>query len=188
MKCKIVPLKQSILSFCSYSKLDLDLLVDKEMICSSIVISSETFQWTSKSLGRVESPGFKASEPLPWEAHLSPGHDWGQFPGRAKWTSHLALSVEQPRLSEVDTEWVLSVPLTPIEGSGSPLTLASTSPMIFLSSSGASGLIAKEPQHHAGNWDAGGSWAVMQPWLLEGDLGFSVWKEHQHTCSALHGH
>lgn len=62
------------------------------MICSSIVISSETFQWTSKSLGRVESPGFKASEPLPWEAHLSPGHDWGQFPGRAKWTSHLALS------------------------------------------------------------------------------------------------
>lgn len=84
------------------------------------------------------------------------------------------LVVEQPRLSEVDTEWVLSVPLTPIEGSGSPLTLASTSPMIFLSSSGASGLIAKEPQHHAGNWDAGGSWAVMQPWLLERDLGFSV--------------
>ena len=32
------------------------------------------------------------------------------------------------------------------------------------------------------------TWKCLQLRLLEGDLGFSVWKEHQHTCSALHGH
>lgn len=99
-----------------------------------MVMTSESLHWTSGSAEGTE-PQVMVGELLLQEA---PGCDHGQFPGRARWMSSLALSGTEAGPPEVETKSGLSLRLRCPRGSDSLLALAALSQTSFLSPSSAS--------------------------------------------------